>query len=58
MQSAGYVHRDISVGNLLYISSEGICKVSDLEYAKPYKTKETMQSTDVASTKAWKIVGC
>lgn len=58
MQSAGYVHRDISPGNLLYFSADGTCKISDLEYAKPYQTKETLQLMDVASTKAWKTVCC
>ncbi|KAJ8083338.1 hypothetical protein PM082_009210 [Marasmius tenuissimus] len=36
---AGYVHRDISSGNLLRCKLKGsgyICKISDLEYARPY----------------------
>ncbi|KAJ8083328.1 hypothetical protein PM082_009200 [Marasmius tenuissimus] len=36
---AGYVHRDISSGNLLRCKLKGggyICKIFDLEYARPY----------------------
>ncbi|KAK1227040.1 hypothetical protein PQX77_010002 [Marasmius sp. AFHP31] len=35
---AGYVHRDVSSGNLLLCELDGggyICKISDLEYARP-----------------------
>ena len=32
--SAGYIHRDLSTGNLIYCE-DGSCKISDLEYAKP-----------------------
>ncbi|THH28515.1 hypothetical protein EUX98_g5678 [Antrodiella citrinella] len=38
MYDAGYVHRDISTGNLLMckVGNDYICKISDLEYAHPY----------------------
>lgn len=36
LYSAGYVHRDLSPGNLLSCS-DGNCKISDFEYAKPYE---------------------
>ena len=35
---AGYVHRDISMGNLLLCETANkktVCKISDLEYAQP-----------------------
>jgi serine/threonine protein kinase len=35
LYSAGYVHRDISVGNVLLC--EGTAKISDLEYARPFE---------------------
>ena len=36
--AAGYVHRDISTGNLLLCETDGVrvCKISDLEYARPH----------------------
>lgn len=36
LYSAGYVHRDLSLGNLIYCS-DGNCKLSDFEYAMPYE---------------------
>lgn len=38
LYSAGYVHRDLSTGNLLVCN--GLCKITDLEYAKPYDVIE------------------
>ena len=40
---AGYVHRDISTGNLLLCETDDgklICKISDLEYARPQLVHE------------------
>ncbi|KAK7680258.1 hypothetical protein QCA50_016767 [Cerrena zonata] len=37
LYSAGYVHRDPSLGNL--ISCGEICKLSDFEYAEPYELR-------------------
>lgn len=35
LYSAGYVHRDLSTGNLLVCN--GKCKITDFEYAEPYE---------------------
>jgi len=48
LYSAGYLHRDISDGNIIYC--DGIGKISDLEYAIAY-----MSNVD-ASTHAAKSV--
>ncbi|KAL0062265.1 hypothetical protein AAF712_010834 [Marasmius tenuissimus] len=44
---AGYVHRDVSSGNLLLCKLDGgsyICKISDLEYARPRLVKKKANS--------------
>lgn len=41
LYSAGYVHRDISTGNILLCNGRG--KISDLEYARSY---EVLVSSD------------
>ncbi|EEB94184.1 hypothetical protein MPER_07044, partial [Moniliophthora perniciosa FA553] len=48
MFSAGYVHRDISTGNILVADVDGkvVYKLSDLEYAKDVNTSPT-QPPDV-----------
>lgn len=45
LYSAGYVHRDISTGNVLLCNGRG--KISDLEYARPF---EVLVSTDNGAT--------
>ena len=35
LYSAGYIHRDPSLGNLIDCD-DGNCKISDFEYARPY----------------------
>lgn len=43
-QRAGWVHRDISPGNLLV--HDGKVKLADLEYAKPYPDDEQTAAWD------------
>ena len=48
---AGYVHRDISTGNLLLCETDdgkSICKISDLEYARPQLVSEEEGSPQCA----------
>ncbi|KAF8912500.1 hypothetical protein CPB85DRAFT_590928 [Mucidula mucida] len=58
LRLAGYVHRDISPGNCLYIkdSSDVIqIKISDLEYARPY-TAETSHTVPITGTPGFMAV--
>lgn len=53
MYSAGYVHRDLSTGNLLKCNGE--CKITDLEYAKPYERIDP-RSLEIAAEHGFKTV--
>ncbi|KAF9038904.1 hypothetical protein BDZ89DRAFT_1110210 [Hymenopellis radicata] len=58
LRLAGYVHRDISPGNCLYIrdSSEVIqIKISDLEYARPY-SRESSHTVPITGTPGFMAV--
>ena len=48
MHKYGWVHRDISTGNILLV--DGVVKISDLEYAKKMDDKTSHNGRSVCST--------
>ena len=48
MHKAGWVHRDVSSGNIL-IEDNDECRISDLEYAKPFGSGEEFRIVRVIS---------
>ncbi|KAJ8072281.1 hypothetical protein PM082_015840 [Marasmius tenuissimus] len=57
---AGWVHRDVSVGNLLrcYNRADGtyVCKITDLEYARPFQEEVGLPHDHKTGTPAYMAV--
>ncbi|KAJ8072287.1 hypothetical protein PM082_015846 [Marasmius tenuissimus] len=57
---AGWVHRDVSVGNLLrcYNRADGtyVCKITDLEYARPFQEEAGLPHDHKTGTPAYMSV--
>lgn len=49
LQALEWVHRDISPGNI-YLSDDGVGKISDIEYAKKLDTTEGLRLTEMSPT--------